>query len=766
MTSRGARGRWRSPLVALAALLTVVATSTTFGVAATPAGASPVEPNWTTIIQIENETPYQLRLLDSTTTEMTRFDNQARATIDPGSHDVSVIKNTNAAFGHGLAQILTYGVYRGSDYVGVVLFANGLDCVTPTSKICLDYHRWNSHWVSPLVGSNPHEGLNIQDIVDAGDQWGYHTVFQLRVEQKPRLAPSPATPPPGVGVPGLSTPWGWTQSVSNRTPFTLTKGWAWNSQWTDDLSPPPQSVTAGGQQRYLYQNAKGGHGPQSFVVYNAFDPTTQGYVGSVVITAATKCEAVGKVPIPVVGFSCIAPFWASNSFAASIPQDVLDAHSETSGFGPFDLMADTTVSGHPGPPPTPTPTPPPPPPPAPKTATTLHLTASVPASDQGQRVTFAATVSGDPGEGTTVPSGTVEFFDGQDKVGSGSLSGSGARAEASTSVASLPVGHHDISATYDGDSSYRSSSDHLPFQVDRASPKLTIRSSANPSPAGKPLTFAVSAVDGDGSPGAGTVIVTDYPDASNRLTITLHDGKGSGSLPNPLSPGLHQIGASWQKETRSESSGSVDQIISGSQATTTTITGSTPTMTWGQSVTFTAGVTVAGARPMLTGGTVQFDLDTHTYGKPIPLVDGVAVTKAAPLKTEAGPHTMTAVYSPGLQSPTNAYAASQGSLNLTLGTASTHTIVQASTNPARSGATVTFSTFVVANDWGAVGEVVYSIDGKKLKDSYDLVNGATKLVLGPEYSRPGHYNLTATYVPADNRFAASDSTVDMEVDPK
>jgi Bacterial Ig-like domain (group 3)/FG-GAP-like repeat/Abnormal spindle-like microcephaly-assoc'd, ASPM-SPD-2-Hydin len=84
--------------------------------------------------------------------------------------------------------------------------------------------------------------------------------------------------------------------------------------------------------------------------------------------------------------------------------------------------------------------------------TTTTLTSSLNPSNFGQSVTFTATATG---EGFKVtPTGTVTFFDSTTNLGSSNLNAS---AQATLSTSTLTVGTHSITATYNGDSNYASS---------------------------------------------------------------------------------------------------------------------------------------------------------------------------------------------------------------------------------------------------------------------------------------------------------------------
>src|SRR5215831_6356775 len=92
------------------------------------------------------------------------------------------------------------------------------------------------------------------------------------------------------------------------------------------------------------------------------------------------------------------------------------------------------------------------------TATTL--TSSSNPSNFGQSLTFTATAAG---EGFTIsPTGTVTFFDGSTNLGTSNLNAS---AQATLSTSTLTVGTHNITATYNGDTNFASSTSSVVNQL-------------------------------------------------------------------------------------------------------------------------------------------------------------------------------------------------------------------------------------------------------------------------------------------------------------
>jgi hypothetical protein len=94
----------------------------------------------------------------------------------------------------------------------------------------------------------------------------------------------------------------------------------------------------------------------------------------------------------------------------------------------------------------------------------MTLTSSEATSTVGLAVTFTATVNHDPNDGT--PTGTVDFYDGETFLGSGPLQTIGDVTTATFTTSTLGPGAHDITAFYDGDANFLSSSETLTQNVE------------------------------------------------------------------------------------------------------------------------------------------------------------------------------------------------------------------------------------------------------------------------------------------------------------
>jgi hypothetical protein len=143
--------QWARPSV-LAVVLLLVLSTVAVGAAtrsaARAAGLDPSSTQWLSVQEIENKTPYELRLLDSTKTEMTDWLAPATETIRPRgegrSDGHSVVRNSSVAIGHGVAQLIIYGLHLDGKYDGMIVLASGVGCTQkiPVEMTCTQHHRW------------------------------------------------------------------------------------------------------------------------------------------------------------------------------------------------------------------------------------------------------------------------------------------------------------------------------------------------------------------------------------------------------------------------------------------------------------------------------------------------------------------------------------------------------------------------------------------------------------------------------------------------
>jgi len=128
-----------------------------------------------------------------------------------------------------------------------------------------------------------------------------------------------------------------------------------------------------------------------------------------------------------------------------------------------------------------------------KAASTVALSSSANPSTFGQSVIFTAQVSGPAG--TALPRGTVIFKDGATVIGAVVLSATG---QATTTIATLSVGTHSVTAEYSGDSNFNpGASVALTQTVGRIATTITgVNTSASYSDSDQQVTMTATVISG------------------------------------------------------------------------------------------------------------------------------------------------------------------------------------------------------------------------------------------------------------------------------
>ena len=374
------------------------------------------------------------------------------------------------------------------------------------------------------------------------------------------------------------------------------------------------------------------------------------------------------------------------------------------------------------------------------TATTTGVTTSGTPSVFGQSVTFTATVT--PASGSAIPTGTVTFTNGATTLGSATLNASGV---ATFSTNGLAVGGpYTITASYGGDSTFTTSSGTVSQTVNKASTTTTLTGSPNPSVYGQSVTFTatVSAVaPGTGSP-SGTV--TFYDGATILGSGTLSAGVATFTT-SSLSVGSRVITAQYNGNANFNTSTSsvLNETVNKAGTTTTLSSGLNPS-TFGQSVTFTATVSVVAPGAGTPGGTVNFFDGATLIGS------GAVSGNQATLTTStlaAGIHGVIAVYA----GDSNFNGSTSTTLTQTVNKASTTTLVTSSLNPSLFGNSVTFTATVstVAPGAGvATGTVNFFRDATLLGSG--TLNGSGVASFSTSSLPAGVGSITAVYAGSGN----------------
>lgn len=386
-------------------------------------------------------------------------------------------------------------------------------------------------------------------------------------------------------------------------------------------------------------------------------------------------------------------------------------------------------------------------------ATSTTISSSANPGVFGASITFSSTVTSLVDAG--IPTGTVTFVDTiLGTIGTGTLNGAGV---ATFTTSSLNVGTYSLSANYGGDVDYSPSSSSPPQfsqQINQALTTTSVVGSPAPSLFGNPVTFTatVSVV----SPGAGTPTgtVTFYDGATSIGTGSL-SGNTAVLITSSLSVGTHSITAVYAGDSHFVTSTSpvFSQTVNKGTTSTTVGTSLTPSP-FGNSVTFTATISVTGGVGTPTG-TVSFKDGATTIGT-VALSGGTATLATSSLSV--GTHSITAVYN----GDTNFATSTSSPLSQVISQGTTSTALISSVNPSTYGQSVTF-TATVSVTTGAgtpTGTVTFKDGATTLGSSTVGVGGvATFAIFSLSVST---HSITAVYN-GDTNFSTSTSSAVSQV---
>jgi hypothetical protein len=277
------------------------------------------------------------------------------------------------------------------------------------------------------------------------------------------------------------------------------------------------------------------------------------------------------------------------------------------------------------------------------TETGVTLKSSTNPSVVGQGVTYTATIAPVPN------GGTVAFSDGPFTISGCSAQPIDAGVATCTAALAI-IGSHTIAAGYSGNNTYAASASSLPETVNQAATSTGITSSTNPSVWGQSVDFTA------------TVSVTGPGAGSPTGTVTFKDGAAdiSGCTGQPvntstskatcttsaLSVAGHSVTAVYSGDNNfiGSSTSALSHTVSRA-ATGTGVTSSKSPSTQGESVTFTATVSVTLPGAGAPTGTVTFKDGASTLG-PGALSTNGGVTTATYTTSGlgAGPHSISASY--------------------------------------------------------------------------------------------------------------------------
>ncbi|MDB5352689.1 MAG: hypothetical protein JWN86_3936 [Planctomycetota bacterium] len=391
--------------------------------------------------------------------------------------------------------------------------------------------------------------------------------------------------------------------------------------------------------------------------------------------------------------------------------------------------------------------------------TSTALSSSPDPSVFGQSVTFTATVSASsPSTGT--PTGLVLFFDdGTTLIGEGMLDGSGT---ATFSTSSLPPGSHSITAVYEGDSNYLTSTSSGTSQaVAHASTSTALLTSNDTGVFGQSMTF--TATVSASAPGSGLASGTvTFMDGSTVLGSAMLDGSGIATYTmSSLSTSSHSITAVYNGDANFDASTSSATSVEVDQANTTaTLTSSDDPSVFGQSVTFTATISAVAPGAGIPSGTVTFMDGSTSLGTGTLDEDGVASLVSSSLVSAS--HTITAIYS----GDTNFAGSASSGMPQDVCQVDTVTTVFSSANPSVFGQSVTFTAFVSPLSPGSgmpTGTVTF-MDGSAVLGSGTLDGSGTATFSIGSLTTATH-SITAVYAGDSNDNASTSEATSQVINP-
>jgi large repetitive protein len=323
-------------------------------------------------------------------------------------------------------------------------------------------------------------------------------------------------------------------------------------------------------------------------------------------------------------------------------------------------------------------------------------------SSTGSLVTFTATVTS---TGVTA-TGAITFLDGTVSLGTAQLNSAGV---AQFPIQTLTRGSHNITASYAGDTNTAPGTSSVVIQVVKDATSVAITSSLNPSSSLQSVTFTAVV---SGTSGIPTGSVTFFDSSTNLGTASL-DGTGTAIFSiSTLSVATHHITARYGGDTNSNTSTSStlnQQVVASS--TTTALSTSNPSVSYGTTLIFTASVSGGGSG--IPTGTVTFQDGTSvTLGSVNLDIHGNAALTISTLAV--GPHSIRAVY----LGDSNNGGSTSTSVQETITQITTVTSIATTTTPAAAGASIQLTATITPGS---------SVPSSPITGTVTFMEGATTL---------------------------------------
>ena len=388
--------------------------------------------------------------------------------------------------------------------------------------------------------------------------------------------------------------------------------------------------------------------------------------------------------------------------------------------------------------------------------TTTTVSTDPTSSVFGQAVTFTATVGSTGG----TPAGAVTFYDDGDFV-AGPF-GLDASESATFITDGLSVGPNSITAEYEGDPGFDSSSGEWAHTVAKASTATALTANFPSSHPGQSVTFTAEVIVLDPGAGLPSGTVTFRDNGTEIDAAVTLDSNGRATLTTTLlALGSHTITAEYSGDDDFELSLSADvpHPVDPMPTFTALVSNVSPSV-FGQSVTFTATVSADERGGPTPSGRVTFSEGANSLGAAVSLdANGVATLATGALS--AGSHTILAEYSPD-----EGFVASTSSGHVQEVTAAlTAVALSGPTGSVTFGEEITFAATVSAVDPGAgtpTGTVTFKNGSAVVGEPAILDANGIATITTAELGA-GTHSITAEYSGDDNFTELDSAPLSQEV---
>jgi len=284
---------------------------------------------------------------------------------------------------------------------------------------------------------------------------------------------------------------------------------------------------------------------------------------------------------------------------------------------------------------------------------------------------------------------------------------------------------------------------------------VTLSSSPNPSGFGQSVTFTATVVTGSDTGNlTGSVSFLDGATLL-KANVALNAPPGTTSTAtfttNSLTVGSHTITATYNNGNDlnhfSSTSAPLPQVVD--ESTVTNLTSIVNPSVIGQSITFTAAVSIAGGGGVSPDGTVGF-YDGPTILQTVALNAAGTATWAS-IALLQGPHAISAIYN---GDATKDILASTSNIVTEDVQASTATVVTSAPNPSNFGDSVTLTATVTPNSSAVATGLVSFMDAGRQIGTANLVGATDQATFSTSTLTVGEHAITAAYQ-GDSNYSAS-----------